>query len=162
MFSINITICQSNFKSFILKGTLEAKTVFIIFFQGEQLKLKCKKICEGYKATVYPCPETQQERREMLNGVTSRLDELYTVLDQSLNLRKSLLFNASKQLNTWNCKVKKMKAIFHTLNMFKSDQKSMIAEGWIPVSETTRIKEVLDRETVSTRSTFLMNSLNLI
>lgn len=98
----------------------------------------------------------------MLNGVTSRLDELYTVLDQSLNLRKSLLFNASKQLNTWNCKVKKMKAIFHTLNMFKSDQKSMIAEGWIPVSETTRIKEVLDRETVSTRSTFLMNSLNLI
>lgn len=28
-------------------GTLEAKTVYIIFFQGEQLKQKCKKICEG-------------------------------------------------------------------------------------------------------------------
>ena len=29
------------------KGTSEMKTVFIIFFQGEQLKLKCKKICDG-------------------------------------------------------------------------------------------------------------------
>lgn len=32
----------------INKGALEAKTVFIIFFQGEQLKIKCKKICDGY------------------------------------------------------------------------------------------------------------------
>lgn len=29
------------------KGSLEAKTVFIIFFQGEQLKNKCRKICDG-------------------------------------------------------------------------------------------------------------------
>ncbi len=29
-------------------GSIEVKTAFIIFFQGEQLKLKCKKICDGY------------------------------------------------------------------------------------------------------------------
>ena len=98
---------------------------------------------------MYPCPETPNERREMLTGVTSRLDELNVVLNQSLNLRKSLLLNASKNLKTWHCKVKKMKAIFHTLNMFKSDQKSMIAECWIPVSEILHINEVLDRETVT-------------
>lgn len=28
-------------------GNVEVKTVFIIFFQGEQLKMKCRKICEG-------------------------------------------------------------------------------------------------------------------
>jgi len=99
---------------------------------------------------VYPCPETPNERREMLTGVTSRLVELNVVLNQSLNLlRKSLLLNASNNLKTWHCKVKKMKAIFHTLNMFKSDPKSMIAECWIPVSEILRINEVLDKETVT-------------
>ena len=32
------------------------KSVFIIFFQGEQLKSRVKKICEGFRATLYPCP----------------------------------------------------------------------------------------------------------
>ena len=92
----------------------------------------------------------------MFNGVTSRLEELSTVLDQSLNLRKSLLLNASKSLKTWNCRVAKMKAIFHTLNMFKIDQKSMIAECWIPSSELSRIREVLDLETVNTFSIYIL------
>ena len=32
------------------------KSVFVIFFQGEQLKSRVKKICEGFRATLYPCP----------------------------------------------------------------------------------------------------------
>ncbi len=85
----------------------------------------------------------------MLRGVNSRLEELQTVLDQSLNLRKSLLLNASSNINTWFCKIKKMKAIYHTMNMFKYDQKSVIAECWIPANEADRIRDVLDTETVS-------------
>ena len=84
----------------------------------------------------------------MLAGVSSRIDELKTVLDQSLSLRKTLLINASYNLRTWLCKIRKMKAIYHTMNMFKFDQKSMIAECWIPNSEINRIKEALDKETV--------------
>lgn len=55
------------------------KTVFIIFFQGEQLKTKVKKICEGCRATMYPCPEASAERKEMAQGVKGRLDDLTTV-----------------------------------------------------------------------------------
>ena len=33
------------------------KSVFVIFFQGEQLKTRVKKICEGFRATLYPCPD---------------------------------------------------------------------------------------------------------
>lgn len=55
------------------------KTVFIIFFQGEQLKTKVKKICEGCRATMYPCPEAGAERKEMAQGVKGRLDDLSTV-----------------------------------------------------------------------------------
>lgn len=125
------------------------KTVFILFFQGEQLKSKVKKICDGFKATIYPCPETASERREMGLGVMTRLEELKTVLDQSLNLRKSLLKNAAQNLKTWFCRVRKMKAIYHTMNLFNLEvnQKCLIAECWAPVSELTRIKLALDKGT---------------
>ena len=32
-----------------------------------------------FRATLYPCPETNQERQEMFNGVTTRLDDLNIV-----------------------------------------------------------------------------------
>lgn len=125
------------------------KTVFILFFQGEQLKSKVKKICDGFKATIYPCPETANERREMGLGVMTRLDELKTVLDQSLSLRKSLLKNAAQNLKMWFCRVRKMKSIYHTMNMFNLEvnQKCLIAECWAPVNELTRIKLALDKGT---------------
>ena len=113
---------------------------------------------QRFKATIYPCPETPNERKDMLNGVSMRLDELKTVLEQSLSLRKSILVNSSANLKTWFCKVKKMKGIYHTLNMFKFDQKSMIAECWIPNAEIIRIKDVLDKETVSVKY-FLLKQL---
>ena len=55
------------------------KSVFIIFFQGDQLKSRVKKICEGFRATLYPCPETPAERREMAIGVMTRIEDLNTV-----------------------------------------------------------------------------------
>lgn len=61
------------------QGDSVHKTVFIIFFQGEQLKTKVKKICEGCRATMYPCPESAQERKEMGQGVEGRLQDLSTV-----------------------------------------------------------------------------------
>ena len=45
------------------------KSVFVIFFQGEQLKSRVKKICEGFRATLYPCPDQASDRREMAVGV---------------------------------------------------------------------------------------------
>lgn len=55
------------------------KSVFIIFFQGDQLKIRVKKICEGFRATLYPCPEAPADRREMAMGVMTRLEDLNTV-----------------------------------------------------------------------------------
>lgn len=95
----------------------------------------------------------------MLNGVNLRLDELQTVLDQTLNLRRNLLTNASLSVSTWFCKVKKMKAIYHILNMFRHDQKSVIAECWLPVNQSERIKHVLDSETVQKNLQFLLSSI---
>lgn len=36
-------------------------------------------LCFRFRATLYPCPENPQERHEMLNGVSTRLEDLKTV-----------------------------------------------------------------------------------
>ena len=49
------------------------------------------------------------------------------------------------------CQVKKIKAIYHTMNMFNLDvtAKCLIAEGWCPVDEMDEIQDALNRGTVS-------------
>ncbi|XP_041371566.1 V-type proton ATPase 116 kDa subunit a1-like [Gigantopelta aegis] len=125
------------------------KSVFIIFFQGDQLKSRVKKICEGFRATLYPCPETQAERREMAIGVMTRIEDLNTVLGQTGDHRHRVLVAAAKNIKVWFIKVRKIKAIYHTLNMFNLDvtQKCLIAECWCPVDDLDRIQQALRRGT---------------
>uniref|UniRef100_A0A4W3IB70 V-type proton ATPase subunit a n=1 Tax=Callorhinchus milii TaxID=7868 RepID=A0A4W3IB70_CALMI len=123
------------------------KSMFIVFFQGEQLRHKVKKICNGFHATMYPCPESAVERREMEAVVKSRIDDLTTVLNQTESHRRRVLQEAAKNLRNWQVKVKKIKAIYHTLNLCNIDvtQQCLIAEMWCPVADVGRIKKALNR-----------------
>uniref|UniRef100_A0A915AP33 V-type proton ATPase subunit a n=1 Tax=Parascaris univalens TaxID=6257 RepID=A0A915AP33_PARUN len=131
------------------------KTVFIIFFQGDQLKTRVRKICEGFRATLYPCPDTPQERREMSIGVMTRIEDLKTVLGQTQDHRHRVLVAASKNVRMWLTKVRKIKSIYHTLNLFNLDvtQKCLIAECWCPVADLDRIQLALKRGTEESGST---------
>uniref|UniRef100_A0A674PFH7 V-type proton ATPase subunit a n=1 Tax=Takifugu rubripes TaxID=31033 RepID=A0A674PFH7_TAKRU len=131
------------------------KSVFIIFFQGDQLKNRVKKICEGFRATLYPCPETPQERKEMLAGVNARIEDLQMVLNQTEDHRQRVLQAAAKTVRVWFIKVRKMKAIYHTLNLCNIDvtQKCLIAEVWCPVSDLDSIQFALRRGTEKSGST---------
>ncbi|XP_077413725.1 V-type proton ATPase 116 kDa subunit a isoform X3 [Vanacampus margaritifer] len=131
------------------------KSVFIIFFQGDQLRNRVKKICEGFRATLYPCPETPQERKEMLAGVNARIDDLQMVLNQTEDHRQRVLQAAAKAVRVWFIKVRKMKAIYHTLNLCNIDvtQKCLIAEVWCPVSDLDSIQFALRRGTEKSGST---------
>ncbi|GCC36886.1 hypothetical protein chiPu_0015386 [Chiloscyllium punctatum] len=121
------------------------KNVFIIFFQGDQLRHKVQKICDGFRATMYPCPESANERREMAAGVKTRIEDLNTVLNQTESHRRRVLQEAAKSLQNWQVKVVKMKAIYHTLNLCNIDvtQQCLIAETWCPVADMDRIKMAL-------------------
>ncbi|XP_037015157.2 V-type proton ATPase 116 kDa subunit a 4 isoform X2 [Artibeus jamaicensis] len=123
------------------------KNMFIIFYQGEQLRQKIKKICEGFRATIYPCPEPAAERREMLGGVNVRLEDLVTVITQTESHRQRLLQEAAASWHSWVVKVQKMKAIYHILNMCNIDvtQQCLIAEIWFPAADTGRIKKALEQ-----------------
>ncbi|XP_055934123.1 V-type proton ATPase 116 kDa subunit a 1-like isoform X2 [Argiope bruennichi] len=132
-----------------ITGDQVYKSVFIIFFQGDQLKTRVKKICEGFRATLYPCPETPADRREMSIGVMTRIEDLNTVLGQTQDHRYRVLVAAAKNIKSWFVKVRKIKAIYHTLNLFNLDvtQKCLIAECWCACSDLDKIQMALCRGT---------------
>ncbi|XP_076764209.1 V-type ATPase subunit a family protein Vha100-2 isoform X2 [Xylocopa sonorina] len=121
------------------------KTVFVAFFQGEQLKSRIRKVCSGFHASLYPCPHSHAERQEMVKGVRTRLEDLNLVLNQTQDHRQRVLHNVAKELPNWTVMVRKMKAIYHTMNLFNMDvtKKCLIGECWVPVADLAIVRNCL-------------------
>ncbi|XP_005178444.1 V-type proton ATPase 116 kDa subunit a 1 [Musca domestica] len=131
------------------------KTVFVAFFQGEQLKQRIQKICQAFHAAVYPCPSAHQERVDMLKDVSTRLEDLKMVLNSTADHRNRVLVSASRNMPIWTISIKKMKAIYHTLNMFNMDvsNKCLIGEGWVPLNDFQTVSNALARGSKMVEST---------
>jgi V-type H+-transporting ATPase subunit a len=139
------------------------KTVFVAFFQGEELKNRIKKVCSGFHASLYPCPNAAEERDEMLKGVLTRLEDLNMVLNQTQDHRQRVLNNVSKELPRWTIMVKKMKAIYFTMNLFNMDvtKKCLIGECWVPVHDLPKVQKALSDGSAAVGST-IPSFLNVI
>lgn len=140
------------------------KTVFAAFFQGEQLKSRIKKVCSGFHASLYACPNTSAERDEMVNGVRTRLEDLNLVLNQTQDHRQRVLVNVAKELQNWSVMVRKMKAIYHTLNLFNMDvtKKCLIGECWMPVKDLPIVQQALSDGSVSILFSVKCDANNII
>ena len=121
------------------------KSSFIIYFQGAQLKARVEKICDGFNATLYPCPDTQVERREMGVEVDTRLADLQNILTTTREHLRKNLGRIAYQLAGWQVKVLKIKAIYHTMNKFNYDsaRTSLLGEVWCPKNQLGTIREAL-------------------
>lgn len=130
------------------------KIVFVAFCQGQQLLAKVKKVCTGYHTTLYPSPICPEERANMVKGVNTRLEDLKIILSKSQDHRQSLLVNLSKNVTNWAITVKKMKAIYHVLNMFSMDvsKKCLIGECWVPIQDLPKVKKSLAEASVLSES----------
>jgi len=74
------------------------------------------------------------------------------VLLYSQNQLKTLLLNASHNVNMWLCKVRKMKAVYHHLNMFDVDinrSKCFIGEYWVPTKFLNQVTNAVHTSAVS-------------
>lgn len=80
-------------------------------------------------------------------GVSTRIEDLKTVIQQTSEHRHRILVASSRNLRTWFTKVRKIKAIYHTLNCFNFDvtQKCLIGECWCPEVDMDRIRFALSR-----------------
>lgn len=86
------------------------------------------------------------------------------VLNQTEDHRQRVLQAASKTMRVWFIKVRKMKAIYHTLNLCNIDvtHKCLIAEVWCPVSDLDSIQFALRRGTVGCSPLFWVFLLLLL
>ncbi|CAD6992287.1 unnamed protein product [Ceratitis capitata] len=131
------------------------KTVFVVFYQGEQLNMRIKKVCNGFRSSLYTCPAEAAERAEMLRGVRTRLEDLKLVISQTADHRRLVLSNTIKNLPRWMVMIQKMKAIYHTLNMFNVDvtKKCLIGEGWVPKKDLANVTRALENGSAEVGST---------
>lgn len=74
-----------------ISGDSVEKTVFVVFFSGEQAKTKVLKICEAFGANCYPVPEDITKQRQITQEVSSRLSELEDTLNAGIRHRNSAL-----------------------------------------------------------------------
>jgi len=137
-------------------GNLVLKTVFIAFFQGDNLKARIKKVCTGFRASIYACPDSAVERRQMADSLASRLEDLQLVMNQTQDHRYRVLMEVARHLHGWGIMIRKMKAIYHALNMFNMDvsQKCLIGECWVPAADLNAVRQILEDGGVSLSHSF--------
>ncbi|OAF65736.1 V-ATPase subunit [Intoshia linei] len=118
------------------------KVCFVLFFQGVELKKRIKKVCQGFHATLYPCPEKNKGRRDLVMELTSRIEELSMILDETQTHKRRISITAAKHINEWFVHVLKIKYIYHTLNMCNYDvtRNCLIAECWLPSADYDSVK----------------------
>ena len=55
------------------------KSVFIVFGHGQSVLTKVRQICDSFGATLYPCPDTKDQRKELDRQVSERLRDMENV-----------------------------------------------------------------------------------
>ncbi|XP_057955951.1 V-type proton ATPase subunit a1 isoform X2 [Malania oleifera] len=130
------------------------KTVFVVFFSGEQAKTKILKICEAFGANCYPVPEDITKQRQITREVLSRLSELEATLDAGMLHRNKALSSIGIHLTKWMNMVRREKAVYDALNMLNFDvtKKCLVGEGWCPIFGKPQIQEALQRATFDSNS----------
>lgn len=78
------------------------------------------------------------------------------VLNQTRDHRQRVLASVAKELASWSIMVRKMKAIYHTLNLFNMDvtKKCLIGECWVPTADLPNVQKALADGSVSILFTF--------
>ncbi|XP_050977589.1 V-type proton ATPase 116 kDa subunit a 2 isoform X3 [Labeo rohita] len=127
-------------------GEISKNVVFLISFWGDQIGQKVQKICDCYHCHLYPHPETDEERADVMDSLRTRIQDLQNVLHRTEDYLKQVLHKASESAHSWVLQVKKMKAIYHILNLCSFDvtNKCLIAEVWCPVSDLANLRRALE------------------
>ncbi|CAJ1979366.1 unnamed protein product [Sphenostylis stenocarpa] len=137
-----------------ISNEMVEKTVFVVFFSGEQARTKILKICDAFSANCYPVPEDISKQRQITSEVSARLTDLETTLDAGIRHRNKALAFVAGPLTKWMDMVRREKSVYDTLNMLNFDvtKKCLVGEGWCPVFAKTQIQEALQRATFDSNS----------
>lgn len=123
------------------------KKVFLVICQGEHLNYRVRKICDGYRATIYAIPNDNDYYRQMCVDVNESIEDLKVVIDQTLTQKQRLLVRAAEPsaIPTWSIQVTKLKSVFASMNRYRKTEKGFLAECWCAKSDFHRLKSKVDQ-----------------
>lgn len=101
-------------------------------------------------ATLFPIDSNADKREEKLREVTSRIEDLKSVLYNTNQTRRAELVKISENISTWWNVVRKEKIVYSTLNLWQWDQgrKTLLAEGWVPTRDIPAVQASLRQASV--------------
>ena len=129
-------------------GELIEKCVFIVFYKSVSIETKLKKICDAFDAHRYSLPDMDDAPAvdRMLTENAQELVDSRTVLLKNQDTRFRLCQMLARHTERWTWIVVREKAIYHSLNMFKSDVSGMLrGEGWVVSESAAEVREAITR-----------------
>lgn len=98
------------------------KQPFFLFFQGECIKIKILKICEGFHCNLVQLPEKPDDRNIMLRDILIDISDIKVVAIKTEAQLIDMLKGISEKICPALAKVKRMKDIYFAMNHLVLDQ----------------------------------------
>eukprot|EP00937_MAST-01D_sp_MAST-1D-sp2_P004908 g4908.t1 len=119
------------------EADMAAKHAFIIVVSSDVLARKARKVMAAFDASSYELPADVDEIVRRTREGRQTLHEQEGLLSKNEAACTQALMALAAEHHGWRCAVRKEKAIYHTLNMFRADAHSsrFSAEGWV-ISES--------------------------
>ena len=118
----------------ITKGPPVDKTVFIIFYKSQAIEGKIKRICDAFSARRFDLADLDRplQLATKQEANLKELTEAKQILDKNIDTRYTICDEIALQIESWLWTVRREKAIYHTLNSFKSDISNVLrCRAWI-------------------------------
>jgi len=129
-------------------GQKVSKVVFIIFFKSTAIETKVKRICDAFSAHRFDLKKLDRPRdlNAQQEANQRELDDAKKILDKNNETRLRLCVEVAQYLEEWLWTVRREKATYHTLNLFRSDVGNFLrGQGWILKDSLGKARSALDR-----------------
>eukprot|EP01042_Synura_sphagnicola_P008829 gene8829-11325_t len=115
-------------------GNEVSKIVFIVFYKSSAIEGKIKRICDAFSAHRFELSNLDRpseiEAQQQANQ--REMQDAKLVLDKNTEARHRLCLELSQHAEEWLWITRREKAVYYTLNLFKSDVSNLLrGQGWI-------------------------------
>ncbi|CAE7833551.1 VHA-a2, partial [Symbiodinium microadriaticum] len=124
------------------------KVVFIVFFKSAAIETKVKRICDAFSAHRFDLHNLDRPREidAQQDANYRELEDAKKILDKNTETRIRLCVEMAQHVEEWLWVVRREKATYHTLNLFRSDVGNFLrGQGWILKDSVGKARAALDR-----------------